>query len=478
MKVVFCALNGSWGHTNLAIRCLRPPLEREGFEVVLKEHTLRERSAHILEDLVSEKADIYGFSCYIWNINQMLELSNSLRQILKECKIVFGGPEVSFSTERFEGAKWIDAIICGEGEKAMVQLCKQIRDGEVFPRIIRQEPSRVMENEGILYLNGESTGGILYYESSRGCPFGCAYCLSCTDRKVRYKSALQTLSDIEAFEKLDVNCKIIKFVDRTFNADIERANAIWKALLSEKFTKHYHFEICASLLNEESFEIFSKFPKGKIQLEIGLQSTNMKTLEASARHISPSEVISSAKRIYDMGNIHVHLDLIAGLPYESYESFSKSFDDAYGSSHMLQLGFLKLLHGTPLREAAEEYGYSFLSNPPYTVLQNKWITFEEMQRLSHIAEVLERYFESGRFIHSLWYLTPFFNSPFKFWEGLSDFLKKRGKKALQSISQPDAYRYLLEYALEALPVKEKELKEALCADFSEAEHKNPPAFLR
>ena len=228
--------------------------------------------------------------------------------------------------------------------------------------------------QGILYRDCEQTGGILYYESSRGCPYSCAYCLSSATHGVRMKTAEQTLADMEAFERLQAECKVIKFVDRTFNADKRRACAIWRGLLDEKFTKHYHFEVCASLLDEECFEVLSKFPKGKIQLEFGLQSTNEKTLLASSRHIQPQAVISSVRRIWEMGNIHVHLDLIAGLPFEDYNRFAQSFDDAYGCCDLLQLGFLKLLHGTELRNRAQEYGYLSLPKPPYTVLQTNWIS--------------------------------------------------------------------------------------------------------
>lgn len=479
MKIVLFTLNGSWSHSSLALRCLRAPLEREGFEVVLVEHTLRDRTAHVLERLYREHADVYGFSCYIWNLSPMLELGETLHALLPESRIVLGGPEVSFATERFDRHAWIDAIVCGEGEDAFLRLCRNVREGNPYERILSGGSPAAMPNEGILYRNGEETGWILYYESSRGCPYACAYCLSSATRGVRMKSVEQTLCDLRAFEDLETDCKVIKFVDRTFNADVSRANAIWKALLDESYTKHYHFEVCASLLDEESFEILAKFPKGKIQLEFGLQSTNEETLAASSRHIKPEAVISVVRRIYEMRNIHVHLDLIAGLPYETYARFAKSFDDAYGCSDMLQLGFLKLLYGTPLRERADEYGYRCLPSPPYTVLENKWITYPEMQRLSHISETLDRYLESGRFSHTLWYLTPLMPSPFAFWEGLTDYLAAQDPRPLQKLSQPDAFRYLLQYAQVALPTVEAgTLKEMLRADFSQHEHKNPPSFLR
>ena len=478
MKIVLFGINGSFSHSNLAIRCLRDPLEQAGFEVVLVEHTLRDRTAHILEHLYRESADIYGFSCYIWNIEPMLTLAQTLKSLLPDSKIVLGGPEVSYGLERFEDFSWIDAIVRGEGEEAMLSLAQAIQEGREYSRISGGD-AVTFSDAGVHYREGEETGGILYYESSRGCPYSCAYCLSSATHGVRFKSVEQTLEELLEFEKVYTNCKIIKFVDRTFNADVKRANSIWQALLDEKYTKSYHFEICATLLNEESFDTLSRFPKGKVQLEIGLQSTNPETLAASSRHIDAHKVIDAARRIREVGNVHVHLDLIAGLPYEDYASFAKSFNDSYGASDMLQLGFLKLLHGTELRERAEEYEYRYLPTPPYTVLQSKWITYTEMQRLTHMAEVLDRYLESGRFEHALWYLTPQMPSPFAFWEGLSLYLEEHDTRPLQRISQPDAFRYLLDYAKESIETLDiSTLKQMLAADFAQHENKNPPAFLR
>ncbi|MBQ9760215.1 MAG: DUF4080 domain-containing protein [Clostridia bacterium] len=480
MKIVLFALNGSWVHTSLSIRCLRRPLEDAGFEVVLSEHTLRDRTAHVLEELYAQRADVYGFSCYIWNIEEMLTLARDLRALLPSTRIIFGGPEASFGVDRFDGMEEIDAIVCGEGEEAMVSLCQRMQNGEPFDRIIYAKNSgSLMQNEGVLYREGEGSGGILYYESSRGCPFGCAYCLSSAMHGLRQKSVEQTLADLEEFERIHTDCKVIKFVDRTFNADIKRANKIWQALLEERFTKHYHFEVCASLLNEESFEILAAMPKGKIQLEFGLQSTNRQTLEAVSRHIYPEKTLENVAKIHKMGNIHVHLDLIAGLPYEGYERFGRSFDDAYGCCDLLQVGFLKLLHGTVLREKMQEYGYIAQTKAPYTVMQSKWISYPEMRRLSHMAETLERYRESGKFVHTLWYLARLVPSQFAFWTGLTEYLRTHDERPLQKISQPDAYRYLMEYAQNAVEgIDQDTLLEMLAADFRESEHKNPPYFLK
>lgn len=468
MKILLFAMNGSYTHTNLAIRCLREPLEQEGFEVQLLERNLRDRTAHVLHDLVTSQADVVGFSTYIWNIRAMLDLARDLKALRPDCRIVFGGPEVSYDTERFmqDDFAFIDAIVCGEGERLLTMLCRALRDGQNIPKIWRVDSDQDIPtlSSGILYREDDfPDGSMLYYESSRGCPFSCAYCLSSAEKGLRYKDVSHVLKDLLEFEKLPNRIRIIKFVDRTFNFSKERAHAIWEALLSEKFTRHYHFEICASLLDEESFAILERFPKGKIQLEIGLQSTHEPTLEAVSRHINPHTVLDKVNRIHKMGNIHVHLDLIAGLPYEDYTRFARSFDEAYPCCDLLQLGFLKLLHGTSLRRRAEEYGYRFMHEAPYTVLQSHWISYEEMARLSAIAEILERYRESGKFDRCLATVLDGTRSAFRFYEDLQKYIEIHDGRHIQKISQVDAYRLLYEYV-------SSQYDAALLANFTEAMH--------
>ena len=480
MKILLFALNGSYTHTSLAIRCLRTPLEREGFLVELLERNLRDRTAHILHDLVTSDADIISFSAYIWNIRPMLELARDLKTIRPTCKIVFGGPEVSYDCERFADHAFIDAIVCGEGEAALPALCRAFQDGKPVSRIWHAMPSHdVMKDEGILYRETDfPAGSMLYYESSRGCPFSCGYCLSSATHGVRCKSVEQTLEDLRDFEKLPSHIRIIKFVDRTFNFSIDRANRIWRALLSDSYTRHYHFEVCASLLNEESFEILRQFPKGKIQLEFGLQSTYQPTLKAVSRHIQPETVLANVRRIHEMGNIHVHLDLIAGLPYENYARFAQSFDEAYPCCDLLQLGFLKLLHGTELRADAEKYGYRYMHEAPYTVLQTNWLSYAEIARLTEIAEILDRYRESGKFTSCLQVILDGTRSPFHFYEGLCDYIARHDGRHIQKISQVDAYRLLYSYAEELLDENQLiSFSEAMHRDFTAGEVRKVPSFL-
>ena len=446
MRVVLFSLNGSYSHTCLALRCLRRPLETAGFEVVLMERNLKDRRDEVLQSLYEARAEVYSFSCYIWNIEETLSLAADLSALLPSAKMIFGGPEVFYDHERFAAYEFIDCMVRGEGEQTLTKLCQDVERGQDLPRVVDAEAPAVMADEGILYRDGDfHAGGMLYYESSRGCPYSCAYCLSSAQKGVRAKSVEAVLKDMEAFERLDSDIKIIKFVDRTFNFDVERANCIWLALLDERFSKNYHFEICASLLDERSFEILSRFPKGKIQLEIGLQSTNPETLEAVARQVSPTQVIEATRRIHDMGNIHVHLDLIAGLPYESYRRFAQSFDEAYDCSDMLQLGFLKLLHGTALRRDAQKYGYVCMSKAPYTVLATKWMTRDELYRLSMIADLLDRFYSSGRFAESLGFAMSRCESPFAFYEGLLDYIAENDGRTIRKLSQTDAFSVFYGY---------------------------------
>ena len=476
MKVVLFGLNGSYSHTCLALRCLRAPLERAGYDVVVCEYNLRDMNAAVLSRLVGESADVYSFSCYIWNIASMLDIAADLKALLPKAKIVFGGPEVSFGCERFD-LDFIDHIIRGEGEEAIVKLCNAIQNNEKTDRIIDGGIPKVMNGEGILYREGDfESGTMLYYESSRGCPYRCAYCLSSISGNVRAKDVEQTLTDLRAFETLDSKIKIIKFVDRTFNFDINRANSIWRALLSDEFTKNYHFEVCANLLNEESFEIFSKMPKGKIQLEIGLQSTNKETLDVISRHLDAQKIISASARVKALGNIHVHLDLIAGLPYEDFDSFRKSFNDAYFSCDMLQLGFLKLLYGTELRNNSEKYGYVASKKAPYTVLKSNWMSFEELSLLQEIADIMDRYREGGGFDSSLEYALENVLSPFDFYLGLREFISEKDGRSIRKISQNDAYALLYQYIALEYPEKEEKFSALMHEDYARKQVRKPPRF--
>jgi len=464
MKIVLFSLNASRTHTNLAIRCLAKSLKQNGFDdVVLIERTEKDNRNDTLSSLYRERADLYGFSTYIWNVSAHLTLAENLKLLLPDSKILFGGPEGSYHNESFLNCHpYIDFLIRGEGEDAIVTLAKALAQNLTAPKIIDGGVYHGFLDAGVPYESKEDTSGsILYYESSRGCPYSCAYCLSSlhTLPRVRAKSAEATLADLEAFEAFD-NIRIIKFVDRTFNFDKNRAMAIWEALQSERFTKNYHFEVCASLLDKESLTLLSRFEKGKIQLEIGVQTTNPKVLAAINRRDDTEDVLQNLETLLSFGNMHIHADLIAGLPTEDYASFAKSFNGLYGKCDMLQLGFLKLLHGSPLMAKKDDYGYIFHAEPPYEVLANNTLSFEEINRLHHIEAVLERFSNSQRFSRAMTVLTKD-RKPFSVFESLADYLPNPNL-----FSQREAYSALLAFEKDSgEDSRYQELKAALALDF-------------
>ena len=428
MKVTLFALNSSYTHTNLAVRYLASELESVGISTSIKEYTLKDRKASVLYRLACTDADIYAFSVYIWNRNEMLSYARDLKKLCPESFIIFGGPEVSFEDEAFlTEHPYIDILIRGEGESVISDLCRSPKSFRVVDGICTDR----FINTGILYDRYPSEGDILYYESTRGCPYRCSYCLSSLSQSVRAKGEDQVLRELKEFENLGNKPRIIKFIDRTFNYNIERAKRIWKALLDEKYTLNYHFEIAADLLDEECFDILSKMPVGKIQIEAGIQSTNERTLEAINRKTDSSKVIENLARLRSYENIHIHADLIAGLPYEDFESFARSFDNAILCCHKLQLGFLKMLKGSHIRESEADHGYIFESDPPYKVLSNNYISYNEIFRLERIALTVDRFYSSDRFSNTMEYMLRHSNSPFEFFSKLTDLQNKELSKTSQ-----------------------------------------------
>ncbi len=479
MKAVLFTLDASYVHKSLSIRCLRAPLERSGFDTVCIEHTIKEKRLSILKRLVSECAEIYCFSCYIWNIGEMLALSEKLKKLLPDSAVIFGGPEVSFFWDDFfEAHPYVDFIICGEGEKTLPALCLEIKEKGLCAlkqekRTVRSAPYDGFADEGFLYREEDGiNSSVLYYESCRGCPFSCAYCLSAGETGIRAKDANTVLSELLEFEKLNGGIKVIKFVDRTFNFDKKRANAIWQGLLSEKYTAAYHFEICAELLDDEALSLLTRLPKGKVQLEAGVQSTNPRTLEAINRKGDVKKCLSMIEAVKKLGNIHIHADLIAGLPYEDLNTFKRSFDDLYGKCDMLQLGFLKLLRGSPLYDDAEKYGIVCESSAPYEVLKTDVLSFLDIVTLHGIADVLDRVANSAHFKYTLAAVTDKVPSAFDFFLGLSQRLG-----AVDGISQLKLISELREYIISLDILPESELSSRLALDYYIYESGSCPSFL-
>lgn len=471
LKVVLFALNSSYIHTNLAVRCLHKSLTERNIDTIIIEKNLKDNRKNVLYELYSQHADFYGFSTYIWNVDSMLELAADLKCLLPDCKIIFGGPEISFEDDV---PSYIDYIIKGEGENVIADLCL---NPSAYRKIVQAAPFADFLNQGIFYDHAPITqGDMLYYESSRGCPYNCSYCLSSTIRGVRMKSVEKTLSDLKQFEKLNEKIRVIKFIDRTFNCDINRAKQIWITLSIDDYTLKYHFEICADLLDDESFDILSAMPNGKIQLEIGVQSTNPETLNAINRNNDIDKTLYNLQKLHSLGNMHIHADLIAGLPFETYDIFKKSFDDLYGRCDMLQLGFLKLLKGTQIRNDAEKYGYKYMSHAPYEVLSNDFLSYDELMKLHGIEAVLNRFANSGRFDKTMAYLTSLVKSPFDLFEKLAQYID-----GSPNFSQIKAYELLYSYAeahVNEVEVEIDLLKSYLTFDFLMNESSSCPMSIR
>ncbi len=479
MKIVLFALNGSYSHTSLAIRAIGCALEKDGHEVTLIEKTLKDTRLSVLESLVFERADVYGFSVYIWNAPEMHRFASELRTLMPGATIVFGGPEVSFETERFFFSHpYVDHIIGGEGEDAFPALCRSLEKGEEIPRFVMAEPFSAFCESGIYYDEiGDAPRGLVYYESVRGCPFSCAYCLSSVEEGIRAKSAEKALADLLRFERFD-DIRTVKLVDRTFNFDRERAKTIWRALMEKSYTKEYHFEVSAALLDEESIALLKGAPEGKFRLEIGVQSTNPETVLAVDRRLDTKKTLLALEKLHEKRNLHLHADLIAGLPHETYARFAVSFDDVYGKCDVLQLGFLKLLKGSRMRREAEKYGILSSDAPPYEVMATDAISFAELARLHRIDALNDRFSNSGNFRFTFPWLPLASGSAFRFFEGLHAFAGESfGVQELSKLAQAEAFRLIMEYAMTLDGVDIHETKQRLALDFLLSETRRLPSFL-
>ncbi len=440
MKIVLVAQNSSYTHTNPAVRILACEL-RGTHETTIVETTVNEKGGcvSLVGSLYEKKADMYAFSTYIWNRQEQITCAVMIKRLLPDCITVLGGPEVSFETDDFfEKYPEIDYVIKGEGESAIGDIAAGIYsphsfvDGGIY--------GGFSDSDEPYFAHSFSTddskttdGKLVYYESSRGCPYSCSYCLSSvkgSGEKLRFKSPEKVVSEIA--QLMSKNIKAIKFVDRTFNADVSRAKLLFSEFirLAAKYTEDgkyngpmCHFEICAALLDDETTELLASAPEGLFRFEIGVQTTNPLVLSEIGRRDDTQKILENVRKLRERTNIHVHLDLICGLPGESYESVKSSFDSIYGLCDMLQMGVLKLLPGTSMREKRDVYGMISLDTPPYQVLKTDAVGFSEMRRLLSIAEWTEVFYggDSG-FCESIKYLSGLFDSPFEFYEKLSEFL--------------------------------------------------------
>jgi len=498
MKTVIVALNSKYIHSALAPWYLKANCTPDCGEVKVMEFSINEMTDSILSEIYEENCDIAAFSCYIWNIGEVLKIADNLKKVLPKVKIVLGGPEVSFSSyEMMKNNSFIDYILSGEGEEAFRDLLRSFSNPSVTLSSIKSLTYRdgqniVCGNEYALIedLNTvkspysedmfKSIGNkIVYYESSRGCPFNCSYCLSSTFKGVRYLDLERVKSDILMFIKNGI--KMVKFVDRTFNCNPDRAKQIFAFIIENAGKTCFHFEAAADLFDEEMLSILAKAPEGLIQFEIGVQTTNNKTIEAINRKTRLEKVFDNVQKINDLKNIHIHLDLIVGLPYEDYQSFKKSFNDVYGlAPQQLQVGFLKLLKGSLIRKEWDKHGYKFRDYPPYEVLSSDYLSYGEISKLKNIEDMVERFFNSGRFEKTLDHLIKAFSSPFDFYEKLSEYFKECGYFK-RSLSSRDLYNVIMNFAQDSkLNMDIKILNELLKFDFLVSNNTNnlPSGLIR
>lgn len=446
MRTLFVAVNSKYVHTNIAVRYLTRYCKDLGIECDFAEYTINEPQLNILEKLYLKDADVYAFSCYIWNIGYVLKLSQRLKMLKPDIKILLGGPEVSFDADRIlKDNSFVDYIVCGEGEITVSKLLSDLPDERA---VFKGEMLKSLELMPFPYTDEDldavvKAQKLVYYETSRGCPFLCSYCLSSIVDGVRFISVERAKSEIRKI--VESGAQTIKFVDRTFNADKKRAKEIWRFCMSLEGDTKFHFEIGADLLDQEQLELLKNVPCGKFQFEIGVQSTNPKTIEAVSRSMDLDRLKRNVAYLAECKNIHLHLDLIAGLPLENYQSFARSFDDVYNlHPSALQLGFLKFLKGSSIRDKAVSYNAIYNPDPPYEVYSTDCLSFDEMIKLRCIEDVLDRYYNSERFVKTLDYVVPKFGSPFKFYEELSDYWAKLGLIG-QGVKRIKLYDLLYEF---------------------------------
>ena len=461
MNIVLAAINAKYIHSNLAVYSLRAYAQQYKDEIQIAEYTINQQIDDILMDLYKKKPDILCFSCYIWNLSYVEELVRELGKIFPSVPIWVGGPEVSYDTKDvLERLPEVTGVIFGEGEKTFLEVVeyyhgKDMQLSEIKGIAYRGEEGEFLQNSWrevmdlsevpfVYHDMADFKNKIIYYESSRGCPFSCSYCLSSIDKCLRFRKLELVEKELQFF--IDEEVPQVKFVDRTFNCNHKHAIAIWKYIKEhDKGITNFHFEVAADLLNEEELKLIESMRPGLIQLEIGVQSTNEQTIREIRRTMRFEEVARIVQRINQGENVHQHLDLIAGLPYEGMESFQKSFDDVYRlHPEQLQLGFLKLLKGSYMNEKAKDYGCVCKGKEPYEVLGTKWLSYGEICRLKGIEDMVEVYYNSGQFCHTMKAMEGYFSDAFSMYETLADFYEKKGYFGI-SHSRIRRYEILMEF---------------------------------
>lgn len=474
MKILLTAINAKYIHSNLAIYSLRACAGEYKSQIELAEFTINNQKDYILEEIYKRKPDILCFSVYIWNLDYVESVAREFKKICPDTPVWVGGPEVSYEVEDFlTSHPEIDGVMIGEGEETFREVCSYYagnRGLDDIQGIAYRDNNgiRVTESRAIMDMSRipfcydtmeDFSNRIIYYESSRGCPFSCSYCLSSVDKSLRFRDTELVKKELLFF----INQKVpqIKFVDRTFNCNHAHAMEIWRFIKEhDNGVTNFHFEISADLINEEELKLISDMRPGLIQLEIGVQSTNEVTIKEIHRTMKLERLKEVVRAIQSGANVHEHLDLIAGLPYEDYDSFARSFDEIYElKPNQLQLGFLKVLKGSFMYEHAKEYGIIYHDRPPYEVLSTKWISFDDVLRIKKVEEMLEVYYNSGQFEITMKLMDVLYESAFDFFQRLGDFYEEKGYLAM-SHSRIRRCEILLEFMQAELQAKEGERKQS------------------
>ena len=495
MKILLVACNAKYIHSNLAVYDLQAYASDYADHIVLKEYTINQQKDDIMRDIYLEHPDVVCVSCYIWNLSFVKELMADLIKILPGADFWAGGPEVSYDAEKFltENSEF-KGVMVGEGEETFKELAgyyveKNPQDLKDMTGICYRDKDQIIHNgwRQIMDLSSipfiykdlsEFKNRIIYYESSRGCPFSCSYCLSSIDKKLRFRDTETVKKELQFF--IDNKVPQVKFVDRTFNCKHDHAMAIWKYINEhDNGVTNFHFEISADLLREEELQEMSTMRPGLIQLEIGVQSTNPDTIKAIHRTMDFEKLKGIVDRIHSFGNIHQHLDLIAGLPYEDYDSFRHSFNDVYAlKPQQLQLGFLKVLKGSHMMEMCREYGIVYKTQEPYEVLSTKWLDYDHVLKLKTVENMVEVYYNSGQFQNTLEYLEKFFPDAFSIYERLGSFYMEKGYGEV-SHTRMRRYEILLEFLEDVPEISMDQVKDQMVYDLYLRENlKSRPGFAR
>lgn len=501
MKLLLTAINAKYIHSNLAVYSLRAYAKEYREQIELAEYTINHRMEYILSGIYKKRPDVLCFSCYIWNISEVLAVAEEFHKLCPDVPIWMGGPEVSYEVENFlQEHPFVTGVMVGEGEKIFQDLCEYYVNLEKKGKICFGEKPETIK--GLAFLNADGhmiftepqtpldmstipfcydemedfKNRIIYYESSRGCPFRCSYCLSSIDKKLRFKDIGLVKQELLFFIEKEV--PQVKFVDRTFNCDHHHAMEIWRFLKeNDRGITNFHFEIAADLLTDEEIEFIAGLRPGLIQLEIGVQTTNPETITEIHRSMDLERVKYVTSRIKEGKNVHQHLDLIAGLPFEDYMTFQKSFDEIYAlKPEQLQLGFLKVLKGSYMFEHAKEYGVIYQSRPPYETMETKWLSFDEVLKIKQVEEMLEVYYNSRQYPMSIKLLETEFDSAFAMFAALGDYYEQKGYFSL-SHSRIQRLNIFLEF-VETIDKEHLEVfRQAATYDiYSRENAKSRPAF--